>query len=92
MSDSGVLSPRKVTRSLVRRIGLIAMVGLIMAGSLASLDAEARRMGGGRSFGRQSNTRHAAVAPAVATVPKQSGHAAARAAGSGSRAGSRRAA
>jgi predicted lipid-binding transport protein (Tim44 family) len=56
MSDSGVLSPRKVKRSLVRRIGLIAMVGLIMAGSLASLDAEARRMGGGRSFGRQSNT------------------------------------
>ncbi|QQC62574.1 Tim44 domain-containing protein [Paraburkholderia ginsengisoli] len=56
MSDSGVLSLRKVKRSLVRRIGLIAMVGLIMAGSLASLDAEARRMGGGRSFGRQSNT------------------------------------
>ncbi|CAB3810361.1 Tim44 domain-containing protein [Paraburkholderia fynbosensis] len=56
MSDSGVLSPRKVGRSLVRRIGLIAMVGLIMAGSLASLDAEARRMGGGRSIGRQSNT------------------------------------
>ena len=56
MSDSGVLSPRKVGRSLVRRIGLIAMVGLIMAGSLASLDAEARRMGGGRSIGRQSNS------------------------------------
>jgi predicted lipid-binding transport protein (Tim44 family) len=56
MSDSGLLSPRKVKRSLVRRIGLIAMVGLLMAGSLASLDAEARRMGGGRSFGRQSNT------------------------------------
>jgi predicted lipid-binding transport protein (Tim44 family) len=56
MSDSGLLSPRKVKRSLVRRIGLIAMVGLIMAGSLASLDAEARRMGGGRSLGRQSNT------------------------------------
>ncbi|MFM0552563.1 TIM44-like domain-containing protein [Paraburkholderia sediminicola] len=56
MSDSGVLSPRKVGRSLARRIGLIAMVGLIMAGSLASLDAEARRMGGGRSIGRQSNS------------------------------------
>jgi predicted lipid-binding transport protein (Tim44 family) len=56
MSDSSVLSPRKVKRSLVRRIGLIAVVGLIMAGSLASLDAEARRMGGGRSLGRQSNT------------------------------------
>lgn len=62
MSDSGVLSPRKVKRSLARRIGLIAMVGLIMAGSVASLDAEARRMGGGRSFGRQSNsvTQHSA--------------------------------
>jgi predicted lipid-binding transport protein (Tim44 family) len=56
MSDSGVLSTRKVGRSLARRIGLIAMVGLIMAGTLASLDAEARRMGGGRSIGRQSNT------------------------------------
>ncbi|MGF6769246.1 putative lipid-binding transport protein (Tim44 family) [Paraburkholderia sp. GAS199] len=56
MSDSGVLSPRKVGRSLARRIGLIAMVGLIVAGSVASLDAEARRMGGGRSIGRQSNT------------------------------------
>jgi predicted lipid-binding transport protein (Tim44 family) len=32
------------------------MVGLLMAGTLASLDAEARRMGGGRSFGRQSNS------------------------------------
>ncbi|WP_144111518.1 Tim44 domain-containing protein [Paraburkholderia sp. BCC1886] len=56
MSDSGLLSPSKVKGSLVRRIGLIAVVGLIMAGSLASLDAEARRMGGGRSFGRQSST------------------------------------
>ncbi|WGS50380.1 Tim44-like domain-containing protein [Paraburkholderia sp. D15] len=56
MSDSALLSPRKVRRSLARRIGLIAVVGLIMAGSLASLDAEARRMGGGRSIGRQSNT------------------------------------
>ena len=56
MSDSNVLSPRQVGRSLVRRIGLIAMVGLIVAGSVASLDAEARRMGVGRSVGRQSNT------------------------------------
>jgi predicted lipid-binding transport protein (Tim44 family) len=31
------------------------MVGVLTAGTLASLDAEARRMGGGRSFGRQSN-------------------------------------
>ncbi|SMG41809.1 Tim44 domain-containing protein [Paraburkholderia susongensis] len=56
MSDSGLLSTRKVKRSLARKIGLIAMVGLLVAGSLASLDAEARRMGGGRSLGRQSNS------------------------------------
>src|ERR1700753_4362713 len=56
MSDSGLLSTRKVKGSLARRIGLIAMVGLLTAGTLASLDAEARRMGGGRSIGRQSNS------------------------------------
>ncbi|HYS66482.1 MAG TPA: TIM44-like domain-containing protein [Paraburkholderia sp.] len=72
MSDSGVSSPRKVSRSLVRRIGLIAMVGLIMAGSLASLDAEARRMGGGRSIGRQSNTVQQQAAP---SQPSQSNQA-----------------
>jgi predicted lipid-binding transport protein (Tim44 family) len=72
MSDSGVLSPRKVKRSLVRRIGLIAMVGLIMAGSLASLDAEARRMGGGRSIGRQSNTVQQQATP---SQPSQSNQA-----------------
>jgi len=63
MSDSLSLSPRKVKQSLARRIGLIAMVGLIAAGSLASLDAEARRMGGGRSIGRQSNTVQQQSAP-----------------------------
>ncbi|PRX29733.1 putative lipid-binding transport protein (Tim44 family) [Paraburkholderia sp. BL18I3N2] len=72
MSDSGVLSLRKVGRSLVRRIGLIAMVGLIMAGSLASLDAEARRMGGGRSIGRQSNSVTQQSAP---SQPSQSNQA-----------------
>ncbi|WP_233799954.1 Tim44 domain-containing protein [Paraburkholderia sp. HP33-1] len=56
MSDSNLLSTRKVKVSLARRVGLIAMVGLLMAGTLASLDAEARRLGGGRSFGRQSNS------------------------------------
>lgn len=72
MSDSALLSLRKVKRSLVRRIGLIAMVGLIMAGSLASLDAEARRMGGGRSIGRQSNTVQQQSAP---SQPSQSNQA-----------------
>ncbi|MBV8626355.1 MAG: Tim44 domain-containing protein [Paraburkholderia sp.] len=56
MSDSRLLCSRKNSGSWARRIGLLAMVGLIMAGTLVSLDAEARRMGGGRSIGRQSNT------------------------------------
>ncbi|MFC0398257.1 Tim44 domain-containing protein [Paraburkholderia rhizosphaerae] len=55
MSDSNLLSHRKVVGPWARRIGLLAMVGLLTVGTLASLDAEARRMGGGRSFGRQSN-------------------------------------
>jgi len=56
MSDSRLLCSRNNSGPWARRIGLVAMVGLIMAGTLASLDAEARRMGGGRSIGRQSNT------------------------------------
>jgi predicted lipid-binding transport protein (Tim44 family) len=55
MSDSNLSSRCKVKGAWARRIGLIAMVGLISIGTLASLDAEAKRMGGGRSIGRQSN-------------------------------------
>jgi predicted lipid-binding transport protein (Tim44 family) len=54
MSDSRLTSTRKSSKSLAKRIGLVLMVGLITAGTFASLDADARRMGGGRSFGRQS--------------------------------------
>ncbi|HEY3596347.1 MAG TPA: TIM44-like domain-containing protein [Paraburkholderia sp.] len=46
------------------------MVGLIAAGTLASLDAEARRMGGGRSFGRQSN--ESSMTQRQSTPPAQS--------------------
>jgi predicted lipid-binding transport protein (Tim44 family) len=56
MSASTLLSHRKVVRPWARRVGLLAMVGVLTAGTLASLDAEARRMGGGRSFGRQSDS------------------------------------
>jgi predicted lipid-binding transport protein (Tim44 family) len=56
MSDSRLLSSRKNSGSLARRIGLAAMVGLIAFATVASLDAEARRMGGGRSIGRQQST------------------------------------
>lgn len=56
MSDSRLLSSRKNSGSLARRIGLAAMVGLVMFATVASLDAEARRMGGGRSLGRQQQS------------------------------------
>jgi predicted lipid-binding transport protein (Tim44 family) len=56
MSDSRLLSDRKTSGSLARRIGLAAMVGFIAFATVASLDAEARRMGGGRSVGRQQST------------------------------------
>ncbi|MBB2982892.1 putative lipid-binding transport protein (Tim44 family) [Paraburkholderia tropica] len=41
--------------SWARRIGTLAVIGALVAGSFASFDAEARRMGGGRSFGKQSS-------------------------------------
>jgi predicted lipid-binding transport protein (Tim44 family) len=44
------------------------MVGLISIGTLASLDAEAKRMGGGRSIGRQSNI----TQPSQQSAPSQS--------------------
>ncbi|MBP0593525.1 Tim44 domain-containing protein [Paraburkholderia sp. LEh10] len=71
MSDSNLSSRCKVGGSWARRIGLIAMVGLISVGTLASLDAEAKRMGGGRSIGRQSNVTqpHQQTAPAPSQSP-----------------------
>jgi len=56
MSDSRLLSSRNVKGSLARRIGLAVMVGAIAFATVASLDAEARRIGGGRSIGRQQSS------------------------------------
>jgi len=79
MSDSYLLSSRKVSRSVARRIGLAAMVGLIAFATVASLDAEARRMGGGRSIGRQQSTtmqRQTTPPAQPAQSPQQSAQAA----------------
>jgi predicted lipid-binding transport protein (Tim44 family) len=79
MSDSRLLSTRKMSGSLARRIGLAAMVGLIAFATVASLDAEARRMGGGRSIGRQQSTtmQRQTTPPAQPTQsPQQSAQAA----------------
>ncbi|WP_322032474.1 Tim44 domain-containing protein [Paraburkholderia sp. J76] len=56
MSEPRIDASRKLSTSWARRIGVLALAGVMIAGSLASFDAEARRMGGGRSFGRQSST------------------------------------
>lgn len=50
-------------RPWAKRIGSLLMVGLIAAGTLAALDAEARRMGGGRSIGRQSSLQQRQASP-----------------------------
>jgi predicted lipid-binding transport protein (Tim44 family) len=56
-----------------RRIGMLAAVGVIVVASVASLDAEAARMGGGRSFGRQSSiaSQRSATPPPAQPAPSQ---------------------
>jgi predicted lipid-binding transport protein (Tim44 family) len=56
MTASLSLTYIKPTVSLAKRIGRAAVVALIVAGTFSALDAEAKRMGGGRSVGRQSQT------------------------------------
>ncbi|VWC17070.1 membrane protein [Burkholderia pseudomultivorans] len=68
MSESRSLFNRsKPSKPWARRVGTLLMVGLLTAGTFASLDAEARRMGGGRSIGRQNST----VTQRQATPPAQ---------------------
>ena len=55
MSEPRIDASKKLSTSWARRIGILALAGVMIAGSLASFDAEARRMGGGRSFGKQSS-------------------------------------
>ncbi|WP_144157712.1 Tim44 domain-containing protein [Paraburkholderia sp. BCC1885] len=72
MSDSRLLSSRNVKGALARRIGLAAMVALIAFATVASLDAEARRMGGGRSIGRQQSSTMQRQTTPPAQLPQQS--------------------
>jgi predicted lipid-binding transport protein (Tim44 family) len=72
MSGSNLLSRCKIGGAWARRIGLIAMVGLISVSTLASFDAEAKRMGGGRSVGRQQSNitqPHQQTAPSPSQSP-----------------------
>lgn len=54
MADSLSHPFKQLSRHLTRRIRLFAVVTMIAAGTMATLDAEAKRLGGGRSIGRQS--------------------------------------
>ncbi|KDB07969.1 import inner membrane translocase subunit Tim44 [Burkholderia sp. lig30] len=68
MSESRSLFNRKEpSKPWARRVGTLLMVGLLTAGTFASLDAEAKRMGGGRSVGRQSQS----ITQRQATPPAQ---------------------
>jgi predicted lipid-binding transport protein (Tim44 family) len=47
-----------------RRFGAIVAAGLLVVGSFSAFDADAKRMGGGRSFGKQSQITRQATPPA----------------------------
>ena len=56
MADSLSHPSKQLSSHLTRRIRLFAVATMIAAGTLATLDAEAKRLGGGRSMGRQSQS------------------------------------
>lgn len=55
MSEPRVNASEKLSMQWARKIGVLAVAGAMMVGSFASFDAEARRMGGSRSIGKQSS-------------------------------------
>ena len=72
MSDPRSLFTKKSFRSMGGSIEFVAIIGLIAALTLASLDAEAqRRMGGGRSIGRQSQPVQRQSTPPAQQPPLQ---------------------
>ncbi|WP_250462948.1 MULTISPECIES: Tim44-like domain-containing protein [unclassified Caballeronia] len=69
MSDSRIPQSRGFLSSIFRKAGILALAGVITVGAIYTEDADARRMGGGRSMGRQSAT---ATQQHQATPPSQS--------------------
>lgn len=63
MADSLSHSSKQLSWRFSKRIRLFTVATMIAAGTLVTLDAEAKRMGGGRSFGRQSQTMQRESAP-----------------------------
>jgi predicted lipid-binding transport protein (Tim44 family) len=77
MSEPRVNASSKLSMQWARRMGVLAMVGVLVAGSFASFDAEARRMGGSRSIGKQSSvaSQRSATPPPAQPTPAQPGQA-----------------
>ncbi|MDR5736745.1 Tim44-like domain-containing protein [Caballeronia sp. LZ016] len=69
MSDSRTPQTRGFLSVFFRKAGVLALAGVIAAGAIFAETAEAKRMGGGRSMGRQSAT---ATQQHQATPPSQS--------------------
>jgi predicted lipid-binding transport protein (Tim44 family) len=78
MSDSRIPQPRGFLNAIFRKAGILALAGVIAAGAIFSETAEAKRMGGGRSMGRQSATatqQHQATPPSQSMQGNQAGQA-----------------
>ena len=73
MSEPRANASEKLSMQWARRIGILAVIGALVAGSFVSLDAEARRLGGARSFGRQSSvaTQRSTTPPPAQPSPTQ---------------------
>jgi predicted lipid-binding transport protein (Tim44 family) len=63
MADSLSVPSKHLSWRLTKRIRLFTVATMIAAGTLVALDAEAKRMGGGRNIGRQSQTMQRDSAP-----------------------------
>ena len=73
MDDPLPVASKNLSRSLARRIGSAAMVAVLVVSTVASLDAEAKRLGGGRTIGRQSQTTQTAPSTATQSSAQQPG-------------------
>ncbi|SAL58446.1 Tim44-like domain-contain protein [Caballeronia arvi] len=79
MFDSRKPQSRGFLNILFRKAGILALAGVIAAGAIFAETAEAKRMGGGRSMGRQSanaTQQHQATPPSQSMQQGQPGQAA----------------
>jgi len=73
MADPHPVASKHLSKSLARRVGSVAMVAALAVSTIASLDAEAKRLGGGRTIGRQSQTTQTAPSTATQSSAQSSG-------------------